>query len=50
MEEDAKKLTVVNGSDGTWNLRSEGKEISKGTSTIDPIGIKLVSTPAVQDR
>jgi uncharacterized protein (TIGR03067 family) len=36
MEEDAKKLTVVNGSDGTWSLHSKGKEISKGTSTIDP--------------
>jgi uncharacterized protein (TIGR03067 family) len=36
MEEDVKKLTVVNGSDGTWSLRAEGKEISKGTSTIDP--------------
>lgn len=36
MDEDAKKLTVVNGSDGTWSLRSEGKEISKGISTIDP--------------
>ncbi len=35
-EEDAKKLTVVNGADGTWSLRSEGKEISKGTSTFDP--------------
>jgi uncharacterized protein (TIGR03067 family) len=35
-EEDAKKLTVVNGSDGTWSLLSEGKEISKGTSKIDP--------------
>jgi uncharacterized protein (TIGR03067 family) len=35
-EEDAKKLTVVNGSDGTWSLRSEDKEMSKGTSTIDP--------------
>ena len=34
-EEDARKLTVVNGSDGTWSLRSEDKEI-KGTSTIDP--------------
>ena len=29
MEEDARKLTVVNGSDGTWSLRSEGNEISK---------------------
>jgi uncharacterized protein (TIGR03067 family) len=36
MEEDAKKLTVVNGSDGTWTLFSEGKEVSKGTSTFDP--------------
>jgi uncharacterized protein (TIGR03067 family) len=35
-EEDAKKLTVVNGSDGTWSLRSEDKEMNKGTSTIDP--------------
>lgn len=35
-DEDAKKLTVVNGSDGTWSLLSEGKEISKGTSTFDP--------------
>jgi uncharacterized protein (TIGR03067 family) len=36
MEEDAKKLTVVNGPDGTWSLRSDDKEISRGTSTIDP--------------
>jgi FkbM family methyltransferase len=36
LEEDAKKLTVVNGADGTWSLLSEGTEISKGTSTIDP--------------
>ena len=36
MEDDAKKLTVVNGADGTWSLHSEGKEISKGTSIIDP--------------
>ena len=35
-EEDARKLTVVNGTDGTWSLRSEDKEISKGTSTFDP--------------
>ena len=35
-EEDARKLTVVNGSDGTWSLYSEGKNISKGTSTFDP--------------
>jgi len=36
MEEDAKKLTVVNGFDGTWSLRAEDSQISKGTSTIDP--------------
>jgi uncharacterized protein (TIGR03067 family) len=35
-EEDAKKITVVNGDDGTWKVRSDGKEISKGTSTFDP--------------
>jgi uncharacterized protein (TIGR03067 family) len=35
-DDDAKKLSVVNGSDGTWTLLSEGKEISKGTSTFDP--------------
>lgn len=29
-------LTVVNGSDGTWSLRSDGKEIEKGISTFDP--------------
>jgi uncharacterized protein (TIGR03067 family) len=35
-DEDARKLTVDNGSDGTWSVRSEGNEISKGTSTFDP--------------
>lgn len=35
-DEDAKKITVVNGDHGTWSVRSEGKEISKGTSTFDP--------------
>ena len=35
-KDDAGKLTVVNGSDGTWSLRSDGNEISKGTSTIGP--------------
>ena len=35
-EEDARKIVVVNGADGTWSLRSEDKEISKGTSTFDP--------------
>ncbi len=33
---DARKLTVVNGSDGTWSLRSEGKEVSRGTTNVDP--------------
>ena len=33
---DAQNLTVVNGSDGTWSLHSEGQEIGKGTSTFDP--------------
>jgi len=35
-EEDVKKLTVCNGSDGTWILYSEDKEISRGSSTFDP--------------
>jgi uncharacterized protein (TIGR03067 family) len=35
-DEDAKKITVVNGPDGTWSLLSEGKEISKGTNSFDP--------------
>jgi uncharacterized protein (TIGR03067 family) len=35
-EEAAKKLTVVNGDDGTWSLCSEDEEICKGTSTVDP--------------
>ncbi|MEI8020456.1 MAG: TIGR03067 domain-containing protein [Schlesneria sp.] len=33
---DARKLTVVNGSEGTWSLRSDGKEVSRGTTMIDP--------------
>ena len=35
-EEDIQELRVFNGADGTWIVRSEGKEISKGTSTFDP--------------
>jgi uncharacterized protein (TIGR03067 family) len=35
-DEDVKSLTVVNGDDGTWSVRSEGQEVSKGTSTVDP--------------
>lgn len=34
-DEDVKKLTVINGGNGTWSVRSEGKEISRGTSTFD---------------
>jgi len=36
MEEDVKKISVINGSDGTWMLLSDGIEISRGTSTFDP--------------
>ena len=35
-DEDIKQITVVNGDDGTWSVRSAGKVISKGVSTIDP--------------
>ncbi len=35
-KEDVKKLTVVNGDDGTWKVLSEGKVVSKGTSTLAP--------------
>jgi uncharacterized protein (TIGR03067 family) len=35
IEEFVRKFTVVTGSDGTWSLRSEDKEITKGTSTFD---------------
>jgi len=35
-EVDVKKYTVVNAADGTWSLRSDGKEVTRGTSTIDP--------------
>lgn len=36
-DEDAcKKMSVMNGADGSWTLISEGNEISKGTTTIDP--------------
>lgn len=36
LEENARKLTVINGADGTWSLWTEGKELSRGTSTFDP--------------
>ncbi len=35
-DEDAKKLSVVNGPDGTWTILSEGQEVAKGTNTFDP--------------
>ena len=35
-DEDARKHTVANGADGTWSLRADGKEVIKGTSTLDP--------------
>jgi uncharacterized protein (TIGR03067 family) len=35
-DEDARKLTVVNGADGTWSVLVEGKESGKGNSTFDP--------------
>lgn len=35
-EADARKLVVTNGSDGTWSLAVDGKEIAHGTSEIDP--------------
>jgi uncharacterized protein (TIGR03067 family) len=50
-EEEARKLTVVNGSDGTWSLWSEGQELTKGTSTFDPTTTpkSLDFTPTVGD-
>lgn len=35
-ESEARKLTVVNGIDGSWSLRSEENDIGGGTSSIDP--------------
>ena len=35
-DEDAKKIKVVNGPNGTWTLFSDGKEIGKGTNSFDP--------------
>ena len=33
---DARKLSVVNGADGSWSLRSEGKEVGRGRNILDP--------------
>lgn len=35
-DEDLEKLKVINGSDGTWEVFSEGKEIAEGTSSLAP--------------
>lgn len=35
-DDDAKKITVINGPDGTWTLLSDGKEVGKGTNSFDP--------------
>jgi len=35
-DEDAKKIKVVNGPDGTWTLFSDGQEVGKGTNSFDP--------------
>ena len=35
-DEDVQKLTVINDAKGKWILRSDNKEISKGTSSFDP--------------
>jgi uncharacterized protein (TIGR03067 family) len=35
MNDDARKLTVVIGADGSWSLAVEGKDVAQGTSTID---------------
>jgi uncharacterized protein (TIGR03067 family) len=35
-DEDARKITVENQADGTWIIKVDDKEVSRGTSTIDP--------------
>jgi uncharacterized protein (TIGR03067 family) len=35
-DKDAKKIVVVNKTDGSWSIQAEGKEVAKGTSEIDP--------------
>lgn len=35
-EEDAKKLIIVNGIDGTWNITVDGTIMVQGSSEIDP--------------
>lgn len=35
-ENDARKIVVINHADGTWTLKVDDKQISKGTNKIDP--------------
>lgn len=35
-ENDARKIVVINHADGTWTLKTNDKEISKGSNKIDP--------------
>lgn len=51
-EEDARKLTVINGSNGTWSLHNDAQVITKGTSTIDPTKkLKIINfTPTEGDN
>lgn len=35
--EDAQRITVVNGDDGSWSIRSAGQVISRGASSFDPL-------------
>lgn len=35
-DEDARKLSVLNGADGSWSLRSEDKEVNRGRNILDP--------------
>ena len=35
-DEDARKLSVVNGADGSFSVRSEGNEVIRGRNILDP--------------
>lgn len=35
-DDDARKITVVNGAQGDWELLVDGNRVARGTSTIDP--------------
>lgn len=32
---DARKISVINGADGIWSLRSDGQEVARGTNSLD---------------